>query len=291
VWLLIVLYVAIAVPVKALTGHRNSAPPIGTITAAMTSQSSDFWQRLNSAQRVELANDCQLQLAEQTLQVGGTDGGGNSKKQIMSLTGAQLAAAVDHKYADYSNTDLNISDACDAVITDRTGAQQARQAASSEAAQAAADAKQQAILASVRRGTFRATNAGVRAYMSAAQIGESTRSVTCAAGSCTIAYNDADPTSHPILDTIFQTTSTPETELIMPMTQLFAAVFSDQQVKQVTLTSWIDFQTVGGKSKRWPALTISCSRAANAQIDWTQVAPDGLRQLCTYSLLPDGAVQ
>jgi hypothetical protein len=70
------------------------------------------------------------------------------------------------------------------------------------------------------------------------------------------------------------------------MTELFGALFSDPKLQQASLTSWIDQQTVGGKVVLWPALRISCDRAANAQIDWGNVTPDGLRHLCSYSLSP-----
>jgi hypothetical protein len=289
-WLLVivVLYVAIGVPVKALTAHHHAATPIGPITAAMTSRSSTFWQWLGSAQRVELAAGCRSQLATEARQSNG-DSYGDSAAEILSFTPQQLATEVDRLYADYSNTIYKIRDACAVVIS---GAVQARQNAASDAAQAAqnaADAKQQRILASVQRGSFRATDASVRAYMTAAQIGQSTRTISCIANSCSITFDDYDPTSHPILDKIFGTTSTPETELIMPMTQLFSALFSDPYLQRASLTSWINFQTIGGKVKRWPALTVSCDRAADKQIDWNNVTPAGLQQLCAYSLLPDGS--
>jgi hypothetical protein len=152
-----------------------------------------------------------------------------------------------------------------------------------------AAARQQAVLASVRNGSFRVTDASVRTYMTAAQIGESTRTVSCVENSCTIAYDDYDPSNHPILNKIFGTTSTPETDLDMPMTQLFFALFSDPHLQRASVTSWIDLPTVGGKIVRWPALTVSCDRAADEQIDWSNVTPAGLRQLCSYSVLPDGA--
>ena len=73
------------------------------------------------------------------------------------------------------------------------------------------------------------------------------------------------------------------------ISELFSALFSDPHLQRASLTSWIELQTIGGKIKRWPALTVSCDRAADSQIDWNNVTPAGLQQLCAYSLLPDGS--
>jgi hypothetical protein len=84
--LLVVLYVAISVPVKALTAHHPAAASIGPITAAMTSQPSTFWQRLGSRQRVELAAVCRSQLAAKARTPTGAY---YSTAQVLSFTVAE----------------------------------------------------------------------------------------------------------------------------------------------------------------------------------------------------------
>src|SRR5580658_3893917 len=90
--LIVVLALAVDTAVGLLTAHHPTRPkqaPISAITTAMTSQSSDFWQRLDSKQRLELAVRCRSQIAAQTRTPDG-DGGGNSTADVLSLSARQL---------------------------------------------------------------------------------------------------------------------------------------------------------------------------------------------------------
>jgi hypothetical protein len=295
--LVVALWIVIGISINTVTKHSASSDSghvTIAISPAMTSRDYTFWQRLNPQQKVGLASDCRAQLVSDTKQPGaaGGDSYGDTRAQIVAFTPTRLATGVTSLYTDPTNTIFNVKDACEEVINAVAQQQDNNQTAQSVAQTERNIHKRQQVLNSVKTHTFTAANGFVRAYMKADSVGYAIRSVDCAnRTTCTIAYDDVDPENHPILSAILGSgVNDPEVQLIRPMTELFRALFSDPKLQQASLTSWIDQQTVGGKVVLWPALRISCDRAANAQIDWGNVTPDGLRHLCSYSLLPDGSL-
>jgi hypothetical protein len=258
----------------------------------MTSDEYTFWQRLNVGQRDELAGDCRSQLISTTTQpgAGGTDSYGDTRAQISAFTPVALATAVTVLFRDPSNAVFDIQDACEEVVDTAAQQQDNQQTDSSVTQMDQRIAREDRVLAMVKHHTFTATNALVSAYMKADAIGYAVRGVACLDRAvCTVAYDDVDPEHHPILSRIFGSgVNNAEFQLVQPMTELFNALFSDPKLERATVTSWIDLQTVGGKVVLWPALTISCDRHAADQIDWSNVSPAGLNQLCAYSVLPQG---
>ena len=216
---------------------------------------------------------------------------GITARDISRLSPVAIARGIDAYYADTSqpllggpNTDDSIETACGTAIGGLVQQAQTQ-------AQTAADNRKTQLEDSVTSHTFQATNSVVHEYMVNESIGTSVRSISCSNElSCTVAFNDLDPGNHPILGLIFgQAASATETQLISPMTQLFKALFADDRMQSATITSWIDLKTPGGIIKKWPALRVACSRSADRQINWDNVDPSGLRQLCDYQLLPAGS--
>ena len=77
-----------------------------------------------------------------------------------------------------------------------------------------------------------------------------------------------------------------EAQLILDTTELFHRFFHDKKFQRGTITTWLEVQAQGGKRRNISALTVSCDRAANAQINWDHVGPEGLRLYCAYKLTP-----
>ena len=71
-------------------------------------------------------------------------------------------------------------------------------------------------------------------------------------------------------------------ELIEPTRPISKAMFSDRRFQGGFIQVSGPTTTVGGKSGSSPLFTLACDRAANAQIDWSNVDGSGMRQLCTY---------
>jgi hypothetical protein len=258
----------------------------------MTANDYMFWGRLRPQQRTSLAADCRSQILASTHQgLGPTDSDGDARAQIAAFAPSRLASEVTTLYRDPSNAVFDIADACEDVIDIAAQQQDNRQTSRSVAQTDRQTARETRVLASVKNGTFVATDGDVRAYMKADTVGYAIRSVDCIArATCTIAFDDVDPEHHPILSKIFGSSiNDPEVQLIAPMTELFNALFSDASVKQASLTSWVNQQTVGGKVVLWPVLTVSCSRSAATRIAWSDVTPAGLKQLCSYTLFPRGS--
>jgi hypothetical protein len=273
------------------TSSEAHHEPTGRVTAsiqpAMTAHDGNFWQRLTDEQRLTLATECRAQAAEPSAASFGT------RDQILTTSTASIVGDISGYFADPGNAVLGntIADACENAISDEIVAGTDGADKQAARAQARSDAQYTRIIDSVRNHTFQATDGFVRAYMSDDSIGTSIRSVSCINGTdCAIAYNDLDPESHPILSKIFGSEiNDVEFQLIQPMTALFKALFSDPRFQSGTLTSWINFQTVGGEVVKAPVLTVTCDRAADTQINWDNVGPAGLQQLCSnYKLLPDG---
>ena len=216
-------------------------------------------------------------------------GQGISAAEVDRLRAATIASGIDAYYADTSthlitgsNTEDSIQSACESVIHELAQKVQ-------EAAEHGAERATEALKESVAHSTFIALNANVRKYMKDESIasGGDVRQVACTGETaCEIAFNGNDPTRHPILAAIFGQPDDPESQLIEPMTSLFKAVFADRNMQTATITQWIDLQTIGGKVYKAPALSITCDRGAANQINWENVRPEGLKQLCDYRLLP-----
>lgn len=260
------------------------------MSAGLLAQGTKTWKRLSPDQKAQLAVTCQTRGAASSRNPRSyLAGQGVSTAEVDRLRAATIATGIDSYYADTStglvtgsNTEDSIQSACESVIHEL--AQKAQ-----EAAEHGAERATEALKESVAHGTFIAVNGNVRKYMEDENIatGADVRKVACMGETvCEIAFNGDDPAKHPILAAIFGRPDDPESQLIEPMTSVFKAVFADRHIQTATISQWIDLQTIGGKIYKAPALSITCDRASANQIDWDNVKPEGLKQLCNYKLLP-----
>ena len=273
---------------KSKTATSQAAPQ--SIVPSMTSRNEAFWHELTPQQKIELAQDCRSALISKASGSFGSDEDGTTVKEIGATTPTQIATQITGVYAkEEPESVFTIQSACANVVqSDARGREEKKQ----EKTGSEEEQKEQQntnLIASVSNGTFEATDSNVRAYMKAALIGESVRSVTCSQSMCEVSFNDHNPVKLGILGKVLHVEGTPLSELTESVTKIFKALFSDRRLQQATVTSWIDVETVGGKLRKWPALRVMCERSAAEQIDWERVTPDGLKQLCDVSTLPDGS--
>jgi hypothetical protein len=260
----------------------------------MTAKNWEFWNHLSPTQKEELALLCRSQLAAQVGTSGGTDSEGNNYKQIVTVAPARISKEIDYLFAEYAES--TIQAVCGHAVAKGVELnaleQKERVAKQNAAKEERSEEHKTAIKESVKHHTFRATDSFVREYMSAALVGESVRSVECSnETTCVISYNDYNPVGPGLATKVLEAVGAEtgvEEQLALSMKQLFGALFSDPHLQEASLTSWIHIQTIGGQSKLWPALHISCTRSAAEKIDWERVTREGLQQLCKYDLLPNG---
>jgi hypothetical protein len=287
-WVLGVLIILVVGVASGSHGKNKPSVPesvaVQSIVPSMTSQNEAFWQRLTTGQKTELAEDCRSKLANHA--PGWPEA---PPPHVRGIAPAQIVSYIDKLYSEEPESYANIQRACENGATSiemRTEERQREKVGNEEERKEEQNRK---LIASVEHGTFIATDSSVRAYMKAALIGESVRSVTCAQSICEVSFNDYNPVKLGILGKVLHIEGTPLSELTESVTKIFKALFSDGGLQQVTVTSWIDVETVGGKLRKWPALRVICGRSAAEQIDWERVTPDGLKQLCYVSILPDGS--
>jgi hypothetical protein len=281
---LIILVIGIASGSHGKHEASVAEPAAQSIVPSMTSQNEVFWQRLTTGQRTELAQDCRSKLASHA--PGWPEA---PPPHISSITPAQIVSYVDKLYSEEPESYANIQRACEngASSIEMRSEERRREKVGNE--EENKEEQNKKLIASVGNGTFEATDSNVRAYMKAALIGESVRSVACSQETCEVSFNDYNPVKLGILGKVLDVEGTPLSELTESITKVFNALFSDRHIQQATVTSWIDVATGGGKLRKWPALRVMCNRTAAEQIDWERVTPDDLKQLCDVSVLPDGS--
>ena len=149
-------------------------------------------------------------------------------------------------------------------------------------------AHEQALRNSVEPANFRATTARVRRYFRVNSQSDDLRSVSCAhRTTCTVALNATVGDLGLVGDVVFGSYNRDlEAQLIFDTTELFHRLFHDKRFEHGTVTTWLKVQTTGGKTNRVPALTVTCDRAADRDINWERVGPEGLRRFCDYRLTP-----
>ncbi len=293
----VVVLLSIAAAGQTKPTTRSAEAPIAVVPS-MTSQDITLWARLNDSQRFQLATDCRAQLiaqARQNASAGDGDGDeyGDSAAQIAAVTPARLVAGVASFVANEGQPGMDdITDACAMAIYDYDTQQASVQDNQGYAAMQSAAAKQNGFNTNIQHHTFQATDANLRWYVNADSPDTNTvRSISCRQRTtCVVALNEDNPTDIPILRTIDGGgDGSLDGQLLQPLRDVFQAIFGDAMMQHASVTSWIAMQSVGGMSIPWPALTISCDRAAANQIDWQRVSPAGLQQLCSFSLLPQGS--
>jgi hypothetical protein len=290
-WKWLVLGVLIILVVGVASGSHGKNKPsvtepaaVQSIVPSMTSQNEAFWERLTTGQKTELAEDCRSKLASHA--PGWPEA---PPPHVRSIAPAQIISYIDKLYSEEPESYANIQRACEngaSSIEMRTEERRREKVGNEEEHH---EEHNKHLIASVSNGTFEATDSNVRAYMKAALIGESVRSVACSQGTCEVSFNDYNPVKLGILGKVLHVEGTPLSELTESVTKIFKALFSDRRLQQARVTSWIDVETVGGKLRKWPALRVMCGRSAAEQINWERVTPDGLKQLCDVSIFPDGS--
>jgi hypothetical protein len=259
------------------------------VGAKSLASGAGVWSRLSASQREQLASLCQARalasnrnpssyLARQ--HVGAAEVGRISPTQLAASIGSGYSEAASDKA--FGEPGESIGSACEGAIYRIATAAQ-------EAGERSAERREAEIKRSVAGGSFIATDDSVRHYMAIEQIATpaEVRAVECTdQRSCSVGYNVPDPTSHPILATIFNQPDDPESQLVEPMAKVLAAVFADRRMESATVTEWTELESVGGKPYMAPVLRVSCDRAAANKIGWERVTPNGLRRLCAYKLLP-----
>ncbi len=286
-WKWWVLGVLIILVVGVASGSHGKNKPsvtepaaVQSIVPSMTSQNEAFWQRLTTGQKTELAEDCRSKLASHAPSWPEAP-----PPHVMSIAPAQIVSYIDKLYSEEPESYANIQRACEngaSSIEMRTEERRGEKVGNEEE-------QNKHLIASVNNGTFEATDSNVRAYIKAALIGESVRNVACSQGTCEVSFDDYNPVKLGLLGKVLNVEGTPLSELTESITKVFHALFSDRHIQQATVTSWIDVETVGGKLRKWPALRVMCERSAAEQIDWERATPDGIKQLCDVSILPDGS--
>lgn len=71
-------------------------------------------------------------------------------------------------------------------------------------------------------------------------------------------------------------------ELFQPMRPIFRALFGVRDVQGVVIQVSGPTTSIGGKTSDNTLFTLGCNRAADSQIDWSNVDEAGLKQLCTF---------
>lgn len=76
-----------------------------------------------------------------------------------------------------------------------------------------------------------------------------------------------------------------EEEVLNDTRPLFRKLFRLKTLQDATITIYGKVTTVGGKEEVSQVGEISCTRKAARQIDWSNVEPDGLKELCSWAQL------
>lgn len=74
-------------------------------------------------------------------------------------------------------------------------------------------------------------------------------------------------------------------ELLNAQRDVWEAMFADPKFQSGFIELEGQVETAGGKSLTEPILRVRCSRAAARQIDWSNVRPEGFKQLCRWEEL------
>jgi hypothetical protein len=93
--------------------------------------------------------------------------------------------------------------------------------------------------------------------------------VYCARDKCIVHYNPDEYVSSP-------------DEFLDALRPIWKKLFSDPTFQSGYIEGWAKLTSVGGKSSHGRAFSITCDRAANAQIDWDNVDAKGMKALCVY---------
>jgi len=290
-WAVGALVLAVIALAKSGGGHSHPAArtPFST---SMLAKDRGFWDDLTEQQKGELVADCRSRQA--------ATWAAQSRSIVRGVPTSRLEAEINHLYAEQgSDTEVTIEGACkeavEKIVQPEEEAAVARKETKEKREEEHKERQEEALKTSVTHHTFTANEQSLRRYISAEHIGEyehSARNIRCTSEACNVEFNDSNPNPSGIVNKLLGLAtgrkSSIEEELIEAPNQIFAAVFADHRMQSATVTSWIDTETVGGKRRRWPALRISCSHTAAAQIDWENVSLEGLQQLCDYKLFPRG---
>ena len=264
----------VAQPAAAASVKPEPAP--APVTASMIARKGAFWVKQSPEAKLALVGYC--------LSDAKTHDDSRSDDAVRYVTKVDRNAVVrkiDRYYADKDehffggvNADDPITDPCSD--------------AASTLAEAKATAHEKALRASVEPAHFRATAQRVRRYYTVESKEDDLRSVSCANRvMCRISIDGSVGNLGKVGDFFFgEYNRDYEAQLIFDTTQLYKRLFHDRKFQRGTVTTWLEVETAGGKAKKVPALTVACDRAANAQINWDRVGPDGLRQFCDYDLRP-----
>jgi hypothetical protein len=251
-------------------------PATTPVTPSMIAKKGAFWVKQPAQAKVALVGYClsDAKTHDDTLS-------DDAVRYVTKVDRDAVVRKIDRYYADKDehffggvNADDPITDPC-------------REAAST-LAEAKATAHEKALRASVEPAHFRATTQRVRRYYTAESKEDDLRSVSCANRvTCRISINGSVGNLGKVGDFFFGDYNRDyEAQLVFDTTQLYERLFHDRKFQRGTVTTWLEVETPGGKVKKVPALTVSCDRAANVQISWNRVGPDGLRQFCDYTLRP-----
>jgi hypothetical protein len=265
-----------AAPAARQPDKAAVAPAPPAITAGMIVRKGAFWSRQSHGAKLALVGYC-LADAKQNDDTLGDD----AARWVGKVDREAVARKIDRYYADKDehffggvNADDPITEPC-------------REAAST-LAEAKAEAHEKALRASVEPAHFRATAQRVRRYYAVESQEDDLRSVACVARvTCRISINGNVGDLGKVGDLFFgEYNRDYEAQLVLDTTELYHRLFHDAKFQHGTVTTWLAVETPGGKVKKVPALSVSCDRSADQQIDWERVGPEGLRRYCDYALRP-----
>lgn len=234
----------------ATESHKAGSSKVSSVMPAMTSQNWDFWNRLTSSQQTQLALDCRSQVADDVSGSSATDSAGDTLHQIALAEPTKIAHEVSEIYAEYSESPIRV--ACEHAIpkvisNSKQELQDEKTARGEHQAEQREERKEnqrKMLIGTVADGTFKATNSHVREYIADEQIGESLRSVSCVGEAiCDISFNGPALTGPGVVEKLLNIESTPLSEALRPMRDIFKAVFADRLLQQATVTSWVELET------------------------------------------------
>jgi hypothetical protein len=261
-------------PSAAATAKPKPAPT--AVTASMIARKGAFWVKQSAEAKLELVGYCLSDAKTHDDSLSD-----DAARYVMKVDRGAVVRKLDRYYADKEEHFFGGVNADDPITEPCSDA-------ASTLAEAKATAHEKALRASVEPAHFRATAQRVRRYYTVESKEDDLRSVSCANRvTCRISINGSVGNLGKVGDFFFgEYNRDYEAQLVFDTTQLYGRLFHDRKFQRGTVTTWLEVETAGGKAKKVPALTVSCDRAANAQINWERVGPDGLRQFCDYNLRP-----
>jgi hypothetical protein len=239
----------------------------------MVHKKGRFWKKQTPISKLKLVGYC-LSDARRDEDIRGEHLAGF----LPRLDKAKIERKIDAYYADDSESFFGstIDDPITYPCTD----------AAKDLAETKAIERQKALERSVTPRHFRATAALVRRYFKVGTATGDLRSASCSdRQTCRVAI-DTDVGDLGIIGDIVAGSYNRdyEAQLATPISDMFGLLFADKRFERGTVAAWLEVQTVGGKHKHVPALTVSCDRSADAKINWSNVGPAGLRTYCAYQL-------